>query len=360
MRKKTIVVLFGGESSEHDVSINSASFIVSTLNSGKYDVLPIAISKTGKWLSIKESIKLLELNNSKRLMLLRKKLSDKTKVDVVFPIFHGLFGEDGTIQGMLDLIGVPYVGSGVMASAIGINKSIQKRIFENAGIQVIPWISFSGNDWQRKRVKLIGESEKLNYPIFIKPNDLGSSIGITKAHNQKELIKGIDLALSYSEEVVIEQGIDAREIECSILGNEDIKASVLGEILPSREFYSYEAKYADNNSGLIIPAKLSKKVTEKIQATSIKAFKIISASGMARVDFLINKKNSKIYLNEINTIPGFTEISMYPKLWVASGAGYSELLDKLISLAIDRSKKRKRGHAKKLFMLCDIYRKTFF
>ncbi len=333
--KKRVVVLFGGESAEYKISIQSASSVIYALDKEKYHIIPIAISRSGEWLSVGESRKLLPALISSHISNSDSNIQDK--IDVIFPVLHGPYGEDGAMQGLLEILNIPYVGAGVLASAIGIDKGIQKIIFENAGILTVPWLSFTNKKWKKRKNKLVGKiEEKLPYPVFIKPINLGSSIGITKARNQKELIKGIYLALSYSGEVIVERGIDACEIECSVLGNDKPKASVPGEIIASREFYNYEAKYIDKNSKLIIPAKISKTLTKKIKFTAIKAFKAIKASGMARVDFLLDKKTKKLYLNEINTIPGFTKISMYPKLWQASGVGYSELLDKLIKLAVSK------------------------
>ena len=357
MIKKRVIVLFGGKSAEHEVSVQSASSVISALNTKKYDIIPIAISKAGKWLSTEKSRALLPAGKFQKPVSSSKQLS---KIDVVFPVLHGPYGEDGTMQGMLEILGVPYVGAGVMASAIGMDKGVSKILFESAGLNIVPWLSFLASEWKRKKDELVGDIEKrLPYPVFIKPIDLGSSVGITKAHDRKELLKGIRLALSYGGEVIVERGVDAHEIECSVLGNENPKASVPGEVVASREFYSYEAKYTDEKSDLIIPAKLTKAVTAKIQSAAIIAFKAIKCSGMARVDFLIDRKTNKIYINEVNTIPGFTKISMYTKLWQASGVGYSALLDKLIKLAIQRHKLRstKSGSNENIVSLKDIYNK---
>ena len=354
---KSLIILFGGKSAEHEVSIQSAASVISALNTKKYDIIPIAISKSGEWLSVGESIKLLP---GFAAVTSFAKADKKGSVDVVFPVLHGPYGEDGTMQGMLEILGVPYVGAGVMASAVGMDKGVSKILFESAGLNIVPWLSFLASKWKKKKDELVGDIEKrLPYPVFIKPIDLGSSVGITKAHDRKELLKGIRLALSYGGEVIVEGGVDAREIECSVLGNEDPVASVPGEIIASREFYSYEAKYTDEKSELVIPAKLTKAVTVKIQASAIIAFKAIKCSGMARVDFLIDKKTGKIYINEVNTIPGFTKISMYTKLWQASGVGYSALLDKLIKLATERHKLRssKSGNSEDTVLLSDIYKK---
>ncbi len=355
--KKGVAVFFGGKSAEHEVSIQSASSVISALDKEKYDIIPIAISRFGKWLNIKDSKKLLPALTRKDIEA-NEHIDKNKQIDIVFPVLHGPYGEDGAIQGMLEILDVPYVGAGVLASAIGIDKGIQKMVFESAGISIVPWLFFSEEKWKKKKEKLIKEiKKKPSYPVFIKPINLGSSIGISKACNQKELIKGICLAFSYSREVIIEQGIDAREIECAVLGNDNPKSSVPGEIIASREFYNYKAKYIDRNSKLIIPAKISKTLTKEIKLIAIKAFVAIKASGMARVDFLLDKKTKKLYLNEINTIPGFTKISMYSKLWQASGVGYSELLDELINLALSEYYKKKGRSAKEPNLrLCDIYK----
>ncbi|TRZ82709.1 D-alanine--D-alanine ligase [bacterium] len=353
--KKRVLVLFGGKSAEHKVSIQSASSIISALNKKKYDIIPVAINQFGKWLNIEDSKKLLPALIRKEIIT--KELVRKNEcIDVVFPVLHGHYGEDGAMQGMLEILNVPYVGAGVLPSAIGMDKGIQKIIFEKSGILIVPWLSFKKEKWEKEKKNLIEKIEKkLSYPIFVKPINLGSSIGISRARNHEELTKGISLAFYYSREVIIEQGIDAREIECSVLGNDNPKSSVPGEIIASREFYNYEAKYIDNKSELIIPAKLSKIKTKQIQHTAITAFKAIKASGMARVDFLLDKTTKKLYLNEINTIPGFTKISMYPKLWQASGVGYSELLDQLINLAFNKYYGEEGKSAQKpTLKLCDI------
>jgi len=353
--KKRVMILFGGKSAEHKVSIQSASSVIVALNKEKYDIVPIAINQLGKWLGIEDSKKL--LSTLARKEITRRETTKKNEyIDIIFPILHGPYGEDGAIQGMFEILDVPYVGAGILASAIGIDKGIQKIIFEKAGISVTPWLSFKKKKWKKNKENLIKKIEKkLFYPIFIKPINLGSSVGISKARNRKELIRGISLAFSYSQEIIIEQGIDAREIECAVLGNDSPKSSVVGEVLPSREFYNYEAKYIDDKSKLIIPAKLSKTRVKQIQRLAIKAFKTIKASGMARVDFLLDKKTKKLYLNEINTIPGFTKISMYPRLWQASGVGYSKLLDKLINLAFNKYYEKEGVSARKpTLKLCDI------
>jgi len=350
MVKKRILVLFGGKSQEHEVSKNSARSVVSQLNKEKYEFLAVAIDRTGKWKSLTSSNHLLLGDNfqykskSKDLSITKPAIKG---IDVVFPVLHGPYGEDRKIQGMLEMLDLPYIGAGVLASALGMDKISQKKIFAFEGLPVIPWFSFSKYEWQAVQLRILETiSRKFHYPLFTKPAELGSSIGITKAHDLKELKEGIRDALLYGNEVIVEQGINAREIECAILGNENPQASLPGEIIPSRKFYDYRAKYLDSKSKLIIPAKASSRIIKKIQDFSLRSFQAIKCSGMARVDFLLEKDTNILYLNEINTIPGFTEISMYAKLWEATGVGYSELLDRLITLAIARYKEKSKREKK--------------
>jgi len=344
MKKKKVLVLFGGKSYEHEISIASARSIIAQLDKNKYQVLPMAIDKDGRWLSLQDSNRLL-LNSKKTAakttqISLNKSLNAESlsaeRIDVVFPVLHGSYGEDGTLQGMLEMLNVPYVGAGVLGSALGMDKVMQKKIFAFERLPIVNWLAFDQYDWKKKNKILTEIAKKFFYPIFIKPIDLGSSIGITKAHNEDELKKGIKTALSYSDDVLIEQGIDAREIECAILGNKNPQASLPGEIMSSGEFYDYKSKYINGTSKLIIPAKISSELVKRIQDLAIRGFLAIKCLGMARVDFLFDKNTNQLYLNEINTIPGFTEISMYAKLWEATGVGYSDLLDRLIELALER------------------------
>jgi D-alanine-D-alanine ligase len=274
-------------------------------------------------------------------------------VDVIFPVLHGTFGEDGTIQGLLELAEMPYIGAGVLGSAAGMDKDIMKQLFAGAGLAIVKHVTVLRSQWEKdsKKVTRLVES-KLKYPVFVKPANLGSSVGISKAHDRRELGPAIETAAGYDRKIVIEQGVGgkrgkARELECSVLGNDDPLASTVGEIVPSAEFYDYNAKYLDEGSKLVIPAKLSKKQMKEVQGMAIRAFKAVDCSGLARVDFLMDPGNGgkagRIYLNEINTMPGFTSISMYPKLWAASGLGYAELIDRLIQLAIERHTEKKRN-----------------
>ena len=270
-------------------------------------------------------------------------------VDVIFPVLHGTFGEDGTIQGLLELADIPYVGAGVLGSAAGMDKDIMKRLFAASGLTIVKHVTVLRSQWERDAKKVTREVEsKLKYPVFVKPANLGSSVGISKAHDRKELGPAIELASGYDRKIVIEQGVGgkkqkARELECSVLGNDDPQASIAGEIVPCAEFYDYNAKYLDEGSQLIIPAKISKKQVKEVQEMAVQAFQAVDCSGLARVDFLMDPKNGRIYLNEINTMPGFTSISMYPKLWAASGLDYPELIDRLLTLAMERHAEKKRN-----------------
>jgi D-alanine-D-alanine ligase len=314
-------------------------------------VVPIGITKAGQWLTggdihqrlleasaghpaLVDQAARFETSSENSLAL---PISETGPLDVVFPVLHGPFGEDGTIQGFLELAGVPYVGAGVVASAVGMDKAVCKKIFEAHGLPVAPYLVFLRRRWQSEPEAVIGQCEaKLTYPMFVKPANLGSSVGVHKAKNRADLSAGLDDAIQYDRKVIVEQGVEAREIEVSVLGNDEPIASVPGEIIPSREFYSYGAKYIDNNSDLLIPAPLSQEQTELAQALAIKAFKVLDCAGLARCDFLLEKDSETLFLNEVNTMPGFTPISMYPKLWEASGLSYSELIDRLIELAIER------------------------
>ncbi|MGA7160381.1 MAG: D-alanine--D-alanine ligase family protein [Bacteroidota bacterium] len=352
--KIRVGVLFGGRSAEHEVSLVSASSIIDALDREKYDVFPIGISPEGRWLSSRDAIKLLKdkspveslpehliLPDPSKQGLVKINTSGESEIqtiDVVFPVLHGTFGEDGTVQGLLELADVPYVGAGVLGSAVGMDKMIQKQVLEAAKIRVAQGFSFLISEFEEDQKKvMLRVEEELQYPCFVKPSNTGSSIGISKAHDRQEFIDAVVLAGHYGRKIIVEKSIEkAREIECGVIGNDKPEASVLGEIIPSNEFYDYDAKYVDGKSTSIIPADIPKWATRKIQYIACKAFKVLDCSGMARVDFLVQGNGTKIFLNEINTIPGFTSISMFPKLWEASGLSYPDLLDKLIQLAIER------------------------
>ena len=265
------------------------------------------------------------------------------RIDVVFPVLHGTFGEDGTIQGLLDLAGLPFVGAGVLGSAVGMDKDVAKRLLKAAGIPVVPWIAVARADWERDPKSIQREIEKrFRYPVFVKPATLGSSVGMSKAHSRKELAPALNQAAEFAQKILVERAVVAREIEVSVLGNFEPRASIPGEIVPHREFYDYAAKYLEEGTQLLIPAKLKPSQVRKFQQLAVRAFRALELAGMARVDFFLEKRAGKIYLNEVNTIPGFTSISMYPKLWEASGIPFSELLDRLIELALEMQREKAR------------------
>jgi D-alanine-D-alanine ligase len=357
--KIRVGVIFGGRSGEHEVSLVSATSIINALDPSRYEIIPIGITKDGKWLSSVEVLHVLrsgvpQLSIEEKIVLpdpTRKSLvsvsapagsPDEPRLDVVFPVIHGTYGEDGTLQGLLELAGIPYVGAGVLASAVGMDKVVQKELFRHAKIPVAPFLSFLSSEYLSNRKKIITRIEKvLGYPCFVKPANSGSSVGISKSHDRKELIHDIEYASHYDRKILIEYAVrNVREIECSVLGNDEPVASLPGEIIPSNEFYDYDAKYVDGKSVTIIPAPLPKAAVRKIQQLAVRAFKVIDCTGMARVDFFVAKRSNRITINEINTIPGFTSISMYPKMWEASGMSYPQLLDELIRLAIDRYEQR--------------------
>jgi D-alanine-D-alanine ligase len=348
--KTRVGVIFGGRSGEHEVSLRSAESIIRSLDPSKYDVVPIAITHEGRWLGSTNSIAMLSageaiqaaLTRGEPMAVLPEPRTNGT-VDVFFPIVHGTYGEDGTIQGLLELAGVPYVGAGVLGSAVGMDKDVMKRLLREAGLPV-------GDFWVTRAkdiddfVREFGAS--LPYPVFVKPANLGSSVGITKAHNAAELPKSLAVAAEFDRKIIVEQGIDAREIELSVLGNDRPTASIPGEIVPAREFYDYQAKYVDDDSRLLIPAPLSEAQVREAQDLAIRTFQTLECSGMGRVDLFLEKSTGRFLVNEINTLPGFTSISMYPKMWEASGLSYSDLLDRLITLAIERHSEKKKLRTK--------------
>lgn len=389
MKKLRVGILFGGRSGEHEISLLSAASVFKAIDKDKFEVVPIGITKEGRWVTSGEAERLLSgkppheerhlragdpeatsaaavLQNGEAFVMppephgagmqpfqtdaLARRASDRAiNVDVIFPVLHGTFGEDGTVQGLLELADIAYVGGGVLGSAAGMDKDVMKSLFRAAGLPIVKHVTALRSEWeaQSKKVQKLVES-KLRYPVFVKPANLGSSVGISKAHDRKELGPAIDEAAKFDRKIVIEEGVGgkkhkAREIECAVLGNDTPEASVAGEIVPSAEFYDYSAKYLDEGSQLIIPAKLSKSEMKKVQQLAIAAFRAVDCSGLSRVDFLMDPKSRKIYLNEINTMPGFTSISMYPKLWAASGVSYPELIERLIQLALDRHADKKRN-----------------
>lgn len=351
--KLKVAVLFGGQSGEYEVSLNSAFSVIEVMDKEKYDILPVGITKDGKWkifLGDISKIKndtwqedaipaLLPLDaGSKCIVSLEQGKEMRYYIDVVFPVLHGPRGEDGTVQGLLELANLPYISCGVTSSALCMDKVFAKKVLEHDGIPVVDYKVFYKNDMPGNLPDMVLEVEKaFGYPCFIKPANLGSSVGISKAADGEELKKGIELAFQYDTKILVEKFISAREIECSVLGNENPKASLPGEIIPSRDFYDYTAKYLDGDkSKLLLPAPLNKAETKEIQDLAIRAYKVLDCSGMARVDFLKSKITGKLYVNELNTIPGFTDISMYPKMWEISGLDYKDLIDNLIELALNR------------------------
>lgn len=347
MKKTRVAVVFGGTNAEHEVSLVSAKGIIENLDSSKYEVLSVLITKENEWVVTRElstnyqQVLADKIQSSNHSITSIKNVLQEGRVDVVFPVLHGPYGEDGTIQGMLELLRLPYVGSGVTGSAICMDKVLQKQLCQAAGISVPMYVWFTKQQWINKTFPIVNFAEDLGYPLFVKPANQGSSVGVTKAHHRKELLNGIKQALTRDTKVIVERAVpNAREIECSILGNDDPEVSVLGEVIPNREFYDYEAKYLDEKSRIIIPADLPTRLTTKIQQAARASFTVTDCAGLARVDFLIDGKTNKCYLSEINTMPGFTPISMYPKLWEASGLSYPHLLDRLIELALERHAER--------------------
>ena len=383
-KKLRVGILFGGRSGEHEVSLLSAASVLKAIDRKKFEVVPIGISKDGHWLAAGEAQNLLVGDQSTVARRLRAGDPDTTpgakllqegiptllapepvekgvalsagstrpasaNLDVVFPVLHGTFGEDGTIQGLFELAGIAYVGSGVLGSAAGMDKDVMKRLFANARLPIVKHVTLLRAEWEKTPRKAIAQVEStLKYPVFVKPANLGSSVGISKAHDRKELGPALNEAAKYDRKLIVEQGVGgktakARELEVAVLGNDDPKASVVGEIVPGKEFYDYEAKYLSEGSVPVIPAKLTRAETKQIREMAVAAFRACDLSGLARVDFLMESDGKRrIYLNEVNTMPGFTQISMYPKLWEATGLPYTELLTRLIELVLERHEEKKR------------------
>jgi len=362
--KIKVGLIFGGRSGEHEVSFCSASSIIKAIDKDKYSVVPIGITKEGRWISPRDSELALQsgriegkgtvtlLNNPSGTALVRidnnqrlDKSSTLEKLDVIFPVLHGPYGEDGTVQGLLELADIPYVGAEVAASAISMDKDLMKTIFQQKDLPILKWLTIKRKEWQKDKEKILSIIQNnFEYPLFVKPTNLGSSVGITKVHKKEELDKAINLAASYDRKILIEEGLEeVREIECGVLGNDEPQVSVVGEVRPAGEFYDYDSKYIDEKTQLIVPTDLPEEVSEKVQQIALLAFKAVDAAGMARIDFFVSKKENKIYLSEINTIPGFTSNSMYPRLWEASGIPYPELIDQLIQLALERHQDKKQN-----------------
>jgi D-alanine-D-alanine ligase len=393
MNKLRVGVLFGGRSGEHEVSLLSAASVIEAIDKSKYEVVPIGITKQGHWVTSGHAEQLLRGQGSGKhlragdpaattpaavlakgegiivppepLTAEKRELApfesaggspastrsgaQAIAVDVIFPVLHGTFGEDGTIQGLLELADLAYVGAGVLGSACGMDKDVMKRLFAAARLPMVQHVTILRGDWEgdpraaRRRIE-----KKLRYPVFVKPANLGSSVGISKVHQGRELAAAVDAAASYDRKIIVEQGVGgvkgkAREIECSVLGNDQPRASVAGEIVPATEFYDYNAKYLDEGSKLLIPAKISAAQQKQVQQMAVAAFQAVDCAGLARVDFLMDPRSGKIYVNEINTMPGFTSISMYPKLWAATGIPYPELIDRLIQLGLERHVEKKKN-----------------
>lgn len=345
MSKIKVGILFGGKSKEHEVSLMSAYNVMEAMDRDRYDIVPIGIDPEGHWYLYRGAKSNIQdgswLQDTEHLIGDFSIFQDPimTSIDVFFPVLHGPNGEDGTVQGLLRLMNKPFVGCDVLASAVGMDKVVCKRVFQEAGLPQGGFLAIDGVHWGKDPNGFIEEVERaLGYPCFVKPANMGSSVGISKAHNRPELVEGIRDAFSYDRKILVEANIDCREIECAVLGNEEPQASVLGEIIPSKEFYDYQSKYEDGDkSRLIIPADLSEEITQKIRQYAVTAFRAIDGSGLSRVDFFVEKNTGEVFINEINTMPGFTNISMYPKLWEKTGIPYHDLIVRLIELAMERT-----------------------
>ncbi|KLU67702.1 D-alanine--D-alanine ligase [Desulfosporosinus acididurans] len=362
--KIRVILIFGGRSGEHEVSLNSAQSIFKAIDRNRYDVETIGINKQGQWFwgvlpqdIIREGFSgsnqspqvtlVLDPSDQRFIALDGRTLPNEGKFDFVFPVLHGPYGEDGTLQGLLEMANVPYAGSGVLGSSLGMDKDRMKVVFLDKKLPLANYLTFLRSDYLKQPETWVSAIEaKIGYPCFVKPANLGSSVGISKAHNSSELIQALNLATTYDRKVVVEENIVGREIEVAVLGNDDPKASLPGEILPAEEFYSYEAKYSDIGSSLKIPAPLPQFIIEQLQSMAIEAYRAVDASGLSRVDFFLTDKN-EIILNEINTLPGFTEISMYPKLWDATGIPYAKLIDHLITLGFERFEEKQKSKISK-------------
>lgn len=352
MKKIKAGVIFGGQSTEHEISVISGSSVIKNLNKEKYQICPIYISKEGNWYKYTKPVENVEIfsigEEPKELEKIDNVFEILKEQEVIVPVLHGLYGEDGTIQGLLELLKVPYVGCKVLASGICMDKVYAKIIFEKAKLNQANYVVISSDkengytyideEMNHRQVKEYEIAkiveEKLNYPVFVKPSNSGSSVGVNKSNNSEELIENIEIASKFDKEILIEQGIIGKEVECAVLGNENVEATCVGQIMSADEFYDYDSKYKNSESKTVIPAKIDTEISEKIRNMAVKAFKAVGGRGLSRVDFFVENGTNEIYINEINTMPGFTTISMYPKLWEHAGLNYSELLDKLIELAM--------------------------
>nr|AIA15099.1 D-alanine--D-alanine ligase [uncultured bacterium] len=365
-RKLRVGIVFGGRSGEHEVSVASARSVMAAIDQTKYEVIPIAIARSGQWLPgvapqalmaptdiapaeavSSDTPQAVISDDTPTGFALLPQLRDEqhaTEVDVIFPVLHGTYGEDGALQGMLEMAGLPYVGNGVLGAALGMDKDKAKLLFQVAGLPVVPWITVTRKEVESALdASITAIAARFGFPVFAKPANMGSSVGVTKAHDAAELRAALTMAARYDRKIVVEPAINCREIECGVLGNDDPEASVVGEILPSNEFYDYQAKYLDGASQLLIPAPIADAIALDVRRMAIVAFRALDLNGLARVDFFLDRDTDQVYLNEVNTMPGFTEISMYPKLWEVSGLTYPALIDRLIMLGIERHQERARN-----------------
>jgi D-alanine-D-alanine ligase len=368
VRRLRIGVLFGGRSGEHEVSLQSASAVMAALEQAGHEVVPIGITREGRWLVGGDPLRALssgELTSERPATMLPEpgrrglvRVADRDNgrlepangpsamgsLDVIFPVLHGTFGEDGTVQGLFELASVPYAGAGVLGSALGMDKVVQKTLWRGLGLPVVEFLSVQRRELERDPEAVVERiAGQVGYPCFTKPANLGSSVGVSKARNRAELEAGLRTAARYDSKLLVERGVDARELEVGVLGNDDPMASIVGEILPGADFYDYRAKYIDSGSQAIIPADIPAEVAEEVRRLAVRAFKAVEASGLARVDFFLERGTERVYLNEINTMPGFTRISMFPKLWEASGVPYAELVSRIAELGLERFADRARN-----------------
>jgi D-alanine-D-alanine ligase len=360
-------VIFGGRSGEHDVSITSAHAILNNIDRTRFEPVPIGITRDGSWITGGDPLRQLAANsrlplpecadrygdgatssetrlvetNQRQELRSRSDTSWIQDLDVVFPVLHGPMGEDGTVQGMLELAGIPYVGSAVLGSAVAMDKITAKRLCEGARIPIVPWIDLRRRDWERDREAVAARIDaEIGYPCFVKPSNMGSSVGVFKVHSPDELEGAVDGAGQHDRRLLVEQSVNARELEVSVLGNDDPISSIVGEVVPGHEFYDYDAKYVDDSSELLIPAPISPEISDEVRRIAVAVFRLLDCEGLARVDCFLDRDSDVVYLNEVNTIPGFTPISMYPKLWEATGIPFDELVSRLIELAIERHEAR--------------------
>ncbi|CAM3217291.1 D-alanine--D-alanine ligase [Filibacter tadaridae] len=348
--RKRLGLIYGGKSAEHEVSLSTARAVTQAVNFDQYEVIPVYITYDGEWRKGEalekpaETIEELRLaKDGSRPDSIHDFLKGGTaEFDVVFPLLHGTNGEDGTVQGLFEVMNIPYVGNGVLASSAGMDKVVMKQLFAQAGLKQVPYVHFIRSGWATEKERLVEQMEKeLGWPVFVKPANLGSSVGISKATDRESLIEAVEMALKFDRKVIVEQGVDAREIEMGVMGNDEPACSVAGEIKPVAAFYDYEAKYADGNTALVIPAEVNQQVLDTMKDTAIRAYKVLDCSGLVRADFFVTAEN-EVLINEVNTMPGFTPTSMFPLLWQKTGVAYPELIEKLIGLAMERHEEKQR------------------